>query len=506
MSTTSINASCGNTSAGSITQLVAQGSLDTYLSANASHTYWRMKYNRYTPFSLESVIQPFNSAVQFGHVSTITLNRTGDLISNLFLLVELPGITACKKDADDTCGGQIAGDRFPSMMKDSNAEADNLIFASYLNENDLGDEPNTCEMAKALLTGKRRWAKDKYGSCANVKDDDTVCNAWENPCDDSTTWAHWSNSIGQLLVKQCAVIIGGSTVDTLYSDFLWMWEELSGKSGKRLTEMIGKRYSRQQLINDSRSARILYVPLPFYFSQHSGQALSLASLQFHSVQVSVEFERLEHCIITSCDNVLVKNCQTSACMTKSDLSAALETTYVYLEKEERGKFSKNSFEQLITQVQQYSITSSAAQVRIPLNFNHPCLELLFAIRRHSSEKANDWFNYSGIDGRDPLVKAALYLNNQPRFQNKPGTWLRMVQPYLSHTNIPESFIYCYSFALHPEQPEPSGSCNFSRIDHVDLVLNLQEGLGREQVTILIYARNWNVLRFREGMAGVAFAS
>ena len=68
------------------------------------------------------------------------------------------------------------------------------------------------------------------------------------------------------------------------------------------------------------------------------------------------------------------------------------------------------------------------------------------------------------------------------------------------------FIYCFSFALHPEDPTPSGSCNMSRIDHVDLSLQLQEGLGKEQVTVIVFARNFNILRFREGLGGLAYAN
>ena len=72
--------------------------------------------------------------------------------------------------------------------------------------------------------------------------------------------------------------------------------------------------------------------------------------------------------------------------------------------------------------------------------------------------------------------------------------------------IPDCFVYVYSFALHPEDASPSGSCNFSRIDHVDLNLQLQDGLGKEQVSVMVFARNWNVLRFKEGLCGLAYAN
>lgn len=504
-----VNGGCANTAAGSVIQLLATGAMDAYLSKNAKFTYWKMRYVRYTNFAMEAVIQPFNSPVAFGQTAQITLNRTGDLVHFMYVLIEIPGITACRAGAE-SCGGQIGGDQFP-FSDNPTQEADAAVYAQYLGRDEIPESCDTAQMCEALLKGKQRWQKDKYGCCV-VPDQCGMQSENPNdvfgvdPCGQEQTWACWTNAIGQLLVKCASIIVGGSTVDTLYNDFLYMWEELSGKPGKKLTEMIGKRYSRTQLVCDSRCARVLYVPLPFWFTQHAGQSLALASLQFHGVQLQVEFERLENCIIVSGPGVQVKNCASACCVTNSDLSAALETTYVYLDTVERQKFASTAYEQLIVQLQAYSITSSQAQVRMQLNFNHPVIEIIFAVRRHANEKCNAWFDYSGIDGRDPLIKACLYLNNQARFQNKPGSWLRMVQPRQFHTNIPDCFVYVFSFALHPEEASPSGSCNMSRIDHVDLLLTLQEGLGRETVSILVYARNWNVLRMKEGLGGVAFSN
>lgn len=498
--TTGLNQGCGNTAAGSITQLVATGAMDSYLSKNARFTYWKMRHQRYTQFAMEAVVQPFNSTVAFGQTAQITLNRTGDLVFYMYCLIELPGITACASTAD-YCGGQIGGDQFPSSNGAKDADA--AVFANYLHSAEIPDSCSSNDMASLLLKGKERWTKDKYGCCKLTGCEDEEPSL---PAGLDEPYAHYTNAVGQLLIKCASIIIGGSTIDNLYSSFLFMWEELTGKAGKRLTEMIGKSHSRKDLICQSRCSRVLYVPLPFWFTQHSGNALSLASLQFHGVQAQVEFERLENCIITSGKNVQVRNCASGSGLSNTDLAAALETTYVYLDVAERQKFASQPFETLITQLQQYHAHHTNSQAIIQLNFNHPVIELIFAVRRHAAEQSNDWFNFSGIDGRDPIVKACLNLNNQPRFQNKSGPWLRMVQNYQAHTNIPQGFIYVYSFALHPEESSPSGSCNMSRIDNVTLTLTLQDGLARETVTIMVYARNWQVLRFKEGLGGVAFSN
>lgn len=465
---------------------------------------------------MEAVGQPFNTAVSFGSEAQITLNRQGDLIYYMYIVIDLPAITACK--AEESCGMQTS--MFPAAENPCVPCAKNDLnaYADYLSDN-YTDITDPDEKDKAQKKAKDRYMRDKYGACSTYQCCDDADDCPDVTCDDLATptydadgnlvpnrWAHWVNSIGQFLIRAARIVIGGSTIDTLYNDFIFMWEELTGKSGRRLTEMVGKRYSRSTLLCDSRIRRLLYVPLPFWFTQHSGQALALASLQFHGVQLMVEFERLERCIVVSHKDVQVKNCATACCLTAGDLTACLETCYVYLDTVERDRFATTHYEILIVQHQAFQVQSCSSQVRMQLNFNHPVIELMWAVRRKCNSTANSHFNYSGIDGRDPVTSCALFLNNQSRFSNRPGVWFRLVQPYQFHTNIPDCYMYVYSFALHPEDHSPSGSCNFSRIDHVDLALQLQDSLAKETVDILVFARSWNVLRFREGLAGLAYAN
>lgn len=503
-----INAGVGNTAAGAIVQIVAKGAMNKYLDEKPTHTHWRAKYEKTSSFAMESVIQPFNSQVQFGQTSQFTLNRTGDLVYFMYVLIDLPGIYPVmeQQKGDDVAANMRS--HFPCGTDTVVMRADAEVYSSYCSGVDVASVAGSAnlgqeDVSKILRQGKARWLQEKY-SCV-----DQMAQASESAGDEGgddeelpPVWACWSNAIGQLLVKCASIVIGGSTIDSITNDFCYAWSELTQK--KDISQMIGKYESMQELISQSSKRRVLYVPLQFWFTQHSGQALSLASLQFHGVQVHVEFERLERCITVSDPWVRVNNCQTNTAIAPSDLSAAIETTYVYLDTEERNKFATTHFEQLIVQVQEYRVTQQNSQIRMPLNFNHPVIEFIFMVRRQVHEKANQWFNYSGIDNRDIVCNSSLTLNGQYRWSAKPGPYLRLVQPYQYHTNVPDSFIYVYSFALHPEEPSPSGSVNCSRIDHVDLILNLQEGAG--PVTVMVFARSWNILRYREGLAGLAFCN
>jgi hypothetical protein len=103
-------------------------------------------------------------------------------------------------------------------------------------------------------------------------------------------------------------------------------------------------------------------------------------------------------------------------------------------------------------------------------------------------------------GRNPTVRAKLQLNGHDRFQERLGSYFNLVQPYQHHTNVPATGINVYSFALEPEKHQPSGTCNFSRIDSAVLQLQLTRKSTLDGGSkIRVYATNYNVLRIMSGM-------
>jgi hypothetical protein len=111
-------------------------------------------------------------------------------------------------------------------------------------------------------------------------------------------------------------------------------------------------------------------------------------------------------------------------------------------------------------------------------------------------------------GENPVVTAKLQLNGQDRFSEREGTYFDQVQPWQHHTRTPDTGINVYSFALRPEEHQPSGSCNFSRIDNATLQLVLSNATvsGTNTAKVRVYARNYNVLRIMSGMGGLAYSN
>jgi len=111
-------------------------------------------------------------------------------------------------------------------------------------------------------------------------------------------------------------------------------------------------------------------------------------------------------------------------------------------------------------------------------------------------------------GENPVVTAKLQLNGQDRFSEREGTYFDLVQPYQHHTRSPDTGINVYSFALRPEEHQPSGTCNFSRIDNATLQLVLSNATvgGTNTAKVRVYATNYNVLRIMSGMGGLAYSN
>jgi hypothetical protein len=281
----------------------------------------------------------------------------------------------------------------------------------------------------------------------------------------------------------------------------------------------------------------LYIPLQFWFCRNPGLALPLIALQYHEVRINLQFNALNNLMwdYTPASTTGDVNAVRTRVSQQGLCGASLYVDYIYLDTDERRKFAQVSHEYLI-EVLQYtggeSITSSSNKIK--LNFNHPCKELIWVVQRDSflscdpsivnEYKGQQPFNFSdwwdrsvhescysvtrveGMAGKNPVVTALLQLNGHDRFQVREGSYFNLVQPYQHHTNIPAVGINVYSFALQPEQHQPSGTCNLSRIDNTTLNLTISNNAvgTNTSSTVQVYATNYNVLRVLSGMGGKLF--
>ena len=305
------------------------------------------------------------------------------------------------------------------------------------------------------------------------------------------------NYVGLRLLKNVVLEIGGQQIDKHYSDWMYIWNELS------LPE--GKRHGYNKMVGESvDGGETLYIPLEFWFCRNVGLALPLIALQYHEVKIKIDFETRKNCTIGTDTRF------------EELKDVSLWVDYIFLDTDERRRFAQLSHEYLIEQLQftgtENLVTGSN---RIKLNFNHPCKELVWVAKNSLTTDQDYWYNYTtgaAMVGNDvsanPFTDAILQLNGNDRFAVRNGSYFNLVQPYQHHTNIPKNpGINVYSFALKPEDHQPSGTLNMSRIDTSTLMVNTETLPGAATYNgINIDAVNYNVLRILSGMGGLAYSN
>jgi len=319
--------------------------------------------------------------------------------------------------------------------------------------------------------------------------------------------------VGHQVIDNVEVEIGGQIVDRHYGEWMDIWTQLTHTEAnwQKLNRMINGSLKDS---NNSNYTKV-YVPLHFWFCRNPGLALPLIALQYHEVKINVQFTNLT----------------VSALDTQSLADCTVWADYIFLDTDERRRFAQVSHEYLIEQVQ-YSNALTVNSGEVPqttqqeLRFNHPVKELVWLVDTNNST--------SNFTGYIQSSTALLQLNGQDRFKRRTGDYFTKVQRYEHHTGAGRRFtinklgtteidmsleyIHIYSFALKPEEHQPSGTCNFSRIDNA--VLNLEfkaagygyntpanDGNDIPAGTVLkVYAVNYNVLRIMSGMGGLAYSN
>ena len=345
--------------------------------------------------------------------------------------------------------------------------------------------------------------------------------------------------LGYNLIKYVELEIGGQRIDRLYSEWLYLWDSLTSEYIKsaKLCRMINSNLGdSSDTIPASNVCNVgsgrpslpttLYIPLPFFYTRNPGAALPLIALQYHEVKINIQWQSVE----------FVKGDFTSTTVLPPPVQAAVYVDYIYLDVEERRRMAQESHEYLIEQVQYNEDKGiSSFNNRIDLTFNHPVKELVWVVQPSDYTncklaKSNGRNGQSGTNGTRltpftydirAVYKQRLQINGQDRMEERYGDYYNKVQPYQHHTGTTNTYgaghpegqpgVYLYSFALKPEEHQPSGTCNFSRIDTATLVIDLAGDVQIDPDTdktfeVRVYAVNYNILRVMSGMAGLAYSN
>ena len=343
-------------------------------------------------------------------------------------------------------------------------------------------------------------------------------------------------NLGEVMIENYKIYIGGTLMDTQYVEWLHIWNELSIESSKKYgyDKMIGNipelympdiynNLTEGQIQIDSRR---LYVPLKFWFNKNPGLALPLIALQYHEIEIHLEIRPFRELVtinkVKPINAEAVSKYFTESTTDKFNIDPYLEVNYVFLDSVERNYIAVNSHDYLIEQVVRIPFKSVKQFDINTLVLQNPVKEIIWVLNRDDVYLTNDWFEYTDTQEVDEsetdcdivcrekemdiLISATFLFNGIERMEEKDASYFNLIQPYQHHSVVPSPGIYVYSFSLLPEQFQPSGSCNMSRINKIELKTEtINAKTGSYNYDMRVYVVNYNFLRVKGGLGGLAFS-
>ena len=544
---------------GGLMQLVAYGAQDVYLTGNPQITFWKVTYRRHTNFAMESIEQTFNGQADFGRRVQCTISRNGDLAYRTYLQVTLPEVNQSLRAGDvfarwlDYPGEQlismveveIGGQRIDRQYGDwmhiwnqltltSEQEAGynkmigQTLQLTYMVDPDFADVQSACGAAnvpdavcapRKALPETTLYVPLQFWFCRNpglalpliaLQYHEVKINIELRALDECLFAVNKvSNDPG---AQKCSEAYALSLVAaSLYVDYIFLDTDERRRMAQNPheylieqlqftgDESIGSSSNKIKLNFNHPCKELIYVVQPDenvnycdMFTGGKGLHMALGAQPFNYTDA---LDALPNTILAYAGHTSVSNQE--GVIKQVDGVGLFETATQglgakanadKLSGDMTGDFADGKALDGLAQGgaagQVSGVTDAGAYVLAETALNMHC-----------------W-------GENPVVTCKLQLNGQDRFSEREGSYFDVVQPFQHHTRHPDTGINLYSFALRPEEHQPSGTCNFSRIDNATLQLVVSaDAIGADKTAkVRVYAVNYNVLRIMSGMGGLAYSN
>jgi hypothetical protein len=522
-------------------QLVAYGAQDVYLTGNPQITFWKVTYRRHTNFAMEAIEQTFNGQADFGRRVTCTISRNGDLAYRTYLQVTLPEITSSThanfarwldfpghqllSQVEIEIGGQRIDRQYGDWMhiwnsltqsKEQEVGYNNMVgqttALTYITDPDFADVDTPCaDTAPRQTCAPRKSLPEstlyiplQFWYCRNpglalpliaLQYHEVKINIDLRPIDECLWAVNALSGSGTDCGKASAAYTQSLVAASLYVDYIFLDTD-----------------ERRRMAQNPHE--YLIEQLQFTGDESVGSSSNKIKLNFNHpckelIWVVQPDENVDYCASLECGTPLY-NLLGAQPFNYSDAYDALPNAFHAFGNEASlsdmisgsGLFDNPDADGASDMTHGFTTQSSGlASDEARVAEGSLVSDAGTFVLAETALNMHCW-------GQNPVVTAKLQLNGQDRFSEREGTYFDLVQPFQHHTRTPSTGVNLYSFALRPEEHQPSGTCNFSRIDNATLQLVLSNATveGTSTAKVRIYAVNYNVLRIMSGMGGLAYSN
>ena len=532
-------------------QLVAYGAQDIYLTGNPQITFWKVTYRRHTNFAMESIEQTFNGQADFGRRVTCTISRNGDLAYRTYLQVTLPEIGQSLvssgnvyarwldfpghqliDDVEVEIGGQRIDKQYGDWMQiwnqltlDKNQEkgynkmVGQTTQLTFLTDPSFADVDGPCDSSAPRQVCAPRNALPEttlyipllFWFCNNpglalpliaLQYHEVKINLDIRAIDECLFAVSTLATSVSSDVKVTQAYAQSLVAASLYVDYVYLDTD-----------------ERRRMAQNPHE--YLIEQLQYTGAESVGSSSNKIRLNFNHPCKELVWVVQPDCNVDYCSSTqpgtVLYNALGAQPFNYTDAIDALPNS-IKAFGSDAGTNGTNGFINVSGLFEQAGADGLLAGDDAHLTYNKANTWEAGGIGTNTgtnsgvSDAGTFVLAETSLDmhcwGENPVVTAKLQLNGQDRFSEREGTYFDQVQPFQHHTRTPDTGINVYSFALRPEEHQPSGSCNFSRIDNATLQLVLSNATvsGVNTAKVRVYARNYNVLRIMSGMGGLAYSN
>ena len=525
-------------------QLVSYGAQDIYISGNPQITFWKILYKRHTNFAVESIEVTFNGQADFNKRVTAVINRNADLMYKTYVQVTLPEI-----DLSTTGSGYRAG--VPSGFRWVNYIGHRLINQVEL---EIGGQ----RIDRQYGDWMQIWTRLSTDAGSVAALDAILGNTHDLVLMKRSTGLALDSTCASSETTVSCVPRAGTAATTLYVPLQFWFCRNPGVAIPLIALQyhevrVNVQFETWQNCQYAESSTGTSIAMP-------QQSLAAASLYVDYVYLDTEERRR---FAQQSHEYLIEQLQYTGAESITSSSNKIQLNFNHPVKELQWVVQRDSFvdcsnpgwmasvggpqpfnysddfstDGIITSLLSQGSGATGVTTGVggqvggaaggggvaSANLGQAGVQPAAAYGADLADTTglgefDAGVNYllakvilaSGVrcEGKNPVEVAKLQLNGQDRFTEREGPYFDKVQPYQHHSRTPSTGINVYSFALRPEEHQPSGTCNFSRIDKatLQLTVSLNTVIGAHTAQVRVYALNYNVLRVMSGMGGLAYSN
>lgn len=514
-------------------------------------TYFKNVVRKHTNFAIENINVPFNNGADFGKRVVVDIPTAGDLMSRIYIKVTLPSLNIKRLSSleglqslyDVARTNLEIMDTFLSVNRSAYIEARQLFVATNVPDgsfmiqavndifSDVGNVPKVDAFIQLMIdvsaldddipfifddvsmaslisllplnSGKQEVIDQMDIGLRNsglLRDYFRMITIQRRVdcCESDLALTAWVEYIGFALIDKVEFKVGGKVYDSHGGEWMYVRSAMFDTVEKRksLYDIIGHKPSLYTLDRSPKDQTILYIPLYFWFCNDIHNSLPVSSLQNEQITLDITFSKITDVLRVNDGNI----------PSRLHMDASLCIDYIFLDQPEKYRFAQSNIEYLIVQLQTISvcdIVDSTYTIEFS-QFYGTCIELIWFIRRQDKEQR---FDFSANDLNNRLTSQTCdtitfnFDNVHSSVTPHSGLYYNTVSCINVHTTTPPIGVYCHSFALSPEDSNPSGSINIEKFENATLTFTTSF-TDDEPYDIYFYSRNYNILSVKNGSSSL----